>query len=119
MNSLRRGIAGGISLLIYALITLLSSLPSGSLPSGVPDFIPHASEFFLLGFFFIQVFPAPGRRPTMAVALLLLAGLGLLDEWHQLFVPGRVFSLLDWLYDISGALAGLAAFLVLSRHSNK
>ena len=102
MNSRQRLVAAGISLLIYALIFLLSSLPARSLPSGIPDWMPHGGEYFLLGFFFIQAWARPRRAATVAAALFLLAGLGLLDEWHQWFVPGRVFSLLDWLYDMVG-----------------
>jgi len=115
VNSRGRLLAGGISFLIYALITLLSSLPARSLPSGIPDFIPHGVEFFLLAFFLIQAFSAPRRWPSMAAALLLLASLGLLDEVHQLAVPGRVFSWLDLLYDLLGSLAGLLAHRLLAK----
>jgi len=115
MDRRRRTLAGGSALLIYGLIFLMSSQPAASLPSGIPDVIPHVAEFALLAFFFVQAFAAPRRRPTLAAAFLLLALLGLLDEWHQLFVPGRVCSLLDWLYDLSGALAGMAVFLVLAK----
>jgi VanZ family protein len=107
--------AGALSLLIYLGIFLFSSLPAASLPSTVPDFIPHFLEFFTLAFFFIQVFPAPRSRFSLVAALLALAGLGLLDELHQLAVPGRICSLLDWFYDTAGALAGLAAFVILEK----
>ena len=100
-------------MLIYLVIFLLSSQPAGSLPANIPDFIPHFLEYFALALFFIQVFPKPGRWSCLACAFLALAAMGLLDEWHQLAVPSRVFSLLDWLYDMAGALAGLATFRML------
>lgn len=106
-------------MLIYLVIFLLSSQPAGSLPKHVPDFIPHFLEYFALALFFIQVFPKPGRWSCLASALLALAVMGLLDEWHQLSVPGRFFSLLDWLYDMVGALAGLAALRILGKRLNK
>ena len=106
MRFSRRILAAAVSLLIYAGIFLMSSLPAGSLPSGIPDFIPHGSEYALLAFFFIQVFPAPRRFSILATAFLLLALLGLLDEWHQLSTPGRLFSLLDLLYDVLGSAVG-------------
>ncbi len=115
MNSRARVAAGVISMLIYLVIFLLSSLPAASLPSHIPDFIPHFLEYFALAFFFIQVFPNPGRGSVLAAAFLALAILGILDEWHQLSVPGRVFSLLDWVWDMLGDLAGLAAFLMLNK----
>lgn len=119
MKSRKRAVAAGVSLLIYSFISLLSSLPARSLPSGIPDWIPHGGEYFLLAFFFIQAWARPRRATTLAAALMLLAGLGLLDEWHQLFVPGRVFSLLDWLYDVIGAAAGMIVYLAFARHGNK
>lgn len=119
MNSRQRLFAAGISLLIYASISLLSSLPARSLPSGIPDFIPHGIEYALLGFFFIQAFSAPRRPATLALAITLLALLGLLDEWHQLFVPGRFFSLLDWLYDMLGTAAGMTAFVLFVTHKSE
>lgn len=115
MNSRGRFAAGGISLLIYAVIFLLSSLPAASLPSHIPDFIPHCLEYFALAFFFIQAWARPGRARTMALAFVLLSVLGILDEWHQFSVPGRVFSLLDWVYDMLGGLAGLAFFVLRER----
>lgn len=110
-----RPVAAAAALLIYAGIFLMSSLPAGSLPSGIPDFIPHGIEYALLAFFFIQMFPAPSRFSFLAVAWLLLALLGLLDEWHQLAAPGRVFSLLDLLWDMLGSAAGMAVYLVIAR----
>ena len=111
----RQTFAAAVSLLIYVAIFLMSSLPAGSLPSGIPDFIPHGIEFAGLAFFFIQLFAAPRRFSTLAAAFLLLALLGLLDEYHQLSTPGRVFSLLDLLYDMLGSAAGMAAYLVLAK----
>lgn len=111
----RRILAAAVSLLIYAVIFYLSTLPPSKLPSGIPDFIPHGIEYALLGFFFIQVFAGPRRPATLALALLLLVLLGLLDEWHQLSTPGRVFSLLDVLYDAAGAAVGLGGFVWFSR----
>jgi VanZ family protein len=113
MKPSKRIIAAGISLLVYALISLLSSIHGESLPSGIPDWIPHCGEYFLLAFFFIQAWARPRRVATMAATLFILAALGLLDEWHQRSVPGRVFSLLDLAFDTAGALAGMAAYRVL------
>jgi VanZ family protein len=110
----RRRRALAATLLVYAAIFALSALPSSQLPSGVPDLLPHAAEYALLSFFLVQAFAAPRSRTALASALLLSALLGLLDEAHQLWTPGRVFSWLDVLYDAMGAMIGLAVFLILS-----
>jgi VanZ family protein len=115
MGIRNRVVAGGISLLIYAVISLLSSLPAKSLPSGVPDFIPHFLEYFLLAYFLLQVFSSPRHAGPVMAAALLLAVLGFLDEWHQRSVPGRFFSRQDLLVDMLGAAAGMAVLALLSR----
>lgn len=111
----RRARALAASLIVYAAIFALSSLPPSRLPSGIPDILPHAGEFALLAFLLVQAFAAPRRLPAPAAAFLLVVLLGLLDEAHQLATPGRVFSLLDVLYDVMGAMIGLAVYLLLSR----
>ena len=111
----RRILSAVITLLVYAVIFFMSSLPPSRLPSGLPDVIPHVGVYALLAFFLVQVFPAPRRRPALAAAFLLTLLLGLLDEAHQLSTPGRVFSWLDVLYDAAGAALGLAAFTLFTK----
>jgi len=41
------------------------------------------------------------------LALILTIGYGLLDEWHQTFVPGRYGSFTDAGYNVIGAVVGL------------
>lgn len=115
----RRILAAAASLIVYAVIFWLSSLPPSELPSGIPDVIPHVGEYALLAFFLVQVFPAPRRRPALAAAFLLALLLGLLDECHQLSTQGRLFTWLDVLYDAGGAGLGLAGFAWLSREKEK
>ena len=38
---------------------------------------------------------------------------GIIDEVHQLFIPGRMAEILDWLADVGGALIGILLVLVL------
>lgn len=44
------------------------------------------------------------------LALILTLGYGLLDEWHQTFVPGRHGSLTDVSFDVIGAVVGLLIY---------
>jgi hypothetical protein len=44
------------------------------------------------------------------LALILTLGYGLLDEWHQTFVPGRFGSLTDVGFDLTGAIIGLLIY---------
>jgi VanZ family protein len=55
-----------------------------------------------------------GRACLIAIACA--SAYGVTDEFHQLFVPGRMCDPLDWATDTCGAsLGSLIAFLVLRR----
>jgi VanZ family protein len=49
-------------------------------------------------------------------AFALTTGYGLLDEFHQSFVPGRTPDVLDLICDALGALVGLWLWVRLQRH---
>jgi VanZ family protein len=113
----RQKTAALFSLLLYLGIFMLSSLPGSALPANIPDIIPHFCEYAVLAFFFIQITTDPLHLRAMAIALAWLVLLGLLDELHQAFVPGRFCSSKDLLVDTIGSICGLAAYLALRRWS--
>lgn len=45
--------------------------------------------------------------PRLAAAIGALALFAALDELHQVLIPGRSASVLDWLADAAGLVAGL------------
>jgi VanZ family protein len=102
-------------LLIYALIFALSTLPASALPSGIPDFIPHFIEYGLLSFFIARAFS--GRIDMAKVALIIVISmiLGILDEFHQSFVPGRFCSVADLLVDFAGICAAVFLYSRIKR----
>ncbi len=78
----------------------------------------HLLEYAVLGglSFRAVVWQSPAGLRSGAAALGLAAAYALLDEAHQLFVPGRTFQLFDLALDVSGAfLGGLAAWLLRLR----
>ena len=94
----------------YGLIFYMSSRQVSQLPSGIPDVIPHFIEFFVLAFLYMRGLKVRTTR-ILLKGMLFLAALAILDEIHQLYVPTRVFSLLDILYDLSGIAAGLLCYI--------
>ena len=67
---------------------------------------------------FLSDQPDPGTRVgPRALALILGVPLlyGIVDEWHQSFVPGRDASLRDVVADAVGAAVGIAAHVALTR----
>ena len=61
---------------------------------------------------------APGAaRHVLLIAVGAIYGL--LDEWHQLYVPGRAFDWLDWGADVVGVVVGYGTtHLLLGRNTN-
>ncbi|MFO0944389.1 MAG: VanZ family protein [Planctomycetota bacterium] len=75
------------------LLRLMNATPGG-------DKIAHAIAYAVLAFLLTRGF---GHR-GWGIAITVLYGL--LDEYHQSFVPGRDAGLADWLADSLGAVVG-------------
>ncbi len=84
----------------------------------------HFTEFAILGFLlFIAIFPS-SRTVIKAGIMSQLIGMGyaVLDEVHQLFVPGRSCQVTDMLIDSCGVLFAVLlsyAFVMLKRVLHK
>ena len=103
------------------LLFLLSSIPGEDL-----DFIPpifgwdKVGHFILYGILGVLVFRAlSDRRSAFGLAVLLCVAYGLLDEIHQIFVPGRTPSIWDLTADAIGATAGIQLLLIRIRRAGQ
>lgn len=96
--------------MIFALSST-SRLPS--LPAGMNDTVAHVLEYFGLGALLVRALARgtrAGVRPAALVGAILVAALlGLSDEAHQLFVPGREFDVRDLAADTLGAAGAAGA----------
>ncbi len=100
-----------------ATLFVLSSL-SKTLPDGGPE-IPHIDKVLHFGYFFGGGFILgtycllrSGTGASFArrflLPLAIFAVLGILDEYHQTFTPGRSGNdPFDWLADVLGAGTGI------------
>ena len=75
----------------------------------------HMAEYALLFWLFLHALRVSGVRHPGLTALLLTAAYASTDEFHQLFVAGRLGRLSDVLIDIAGAGFGWGAALVFER----
>jgi len=72
----------------------------------VSDKVVHGCLYGVLGMTLAWGwYRAPGSLPH-AVLIVIGAVYGLTDEWHQLFVPGRVADAGDWFADVVGLVTG-------------
>ena len=101
-------VTGAWALLIF----LLSSIPGKDLEFIPPiwgwDKLAHMTVYGILG---VLVFRSLGyRKRAFGLVIILCVAYGLLDEFHQVFVPGRTPSLADLAADTIGSTAGLLLF---------
>jgi VanZ family protein len=100
-----------VPLAYMAGVFFLSSLPGSQLrrlglPSALLDF-GHIPLFAGLAWATLWAVLGPAALRVVWVASLCLA-FGVLDEWHQTFVPGRSFSGWDLAADSLGIGIGMA-----------
>lgn len=85
----------------------------------VPDWLAHGIEYAAGGFLAWGTFR--GRRPlaSWGLALGFVLARGVLDEWHQSFVPGRSPEVADVLADLVGGFAGTLAHAAWDRRAGR
>ena len=101
-------------LVIYWIILLiLTSLPSGmAVTVDISDKINHFGAYGLLSVLLFLTMKFQMKYPFLKknaiwLTVLIASSYGILDELHQMLVPGRSAEFLDWLADFSGSLLGV------------
>lgn len=102
--------------LYAALIFSFSSLPGQYVPCLFPqaDKIYHFSEYLPFGILVARAFASTGKFKTVdcfMVSLFVIVLYAFSDEFHQLFVPARVFDVFDMFSDAAGAAFGSIIYL--------
>jgi VanZ family protein len=101
----------GPVIVYMAIIFSLSSQSSVPVGPQVSDKLLHFVAYLGLAVVVVRAvgrgLPARVGLVTAIAAWALTAGYGLLDEVHQMFVPGRVAAVDDLVADAVGALAGI------------
>lgn len=102
------------SLIIYWVILLsATSIPADSVPTtGVSDKIEHFLAYFILTILlsstlFYQNKFTNLKKHYLLSSFIIASVYGIIDELHQLLVPGRSCELLDWLSDAGGVILGI------------
>jgi len=95
---------------IYFVSALSGQDAARLMPFRVPDYVLHGAEFAGLALLWYLVFTRTWNfeaGKARWLALGIAAVYGLLDEYHQSFVPGREPSVADWIADVAGAAAAV------------
>ena len=104
-----------LPVLLYGGLIFIVSSQQVYLSEGT-DKVIHVVEYALMGFLVTRaVFLTWNLSKPLGILLgtLLGAGLGVFDEFHQWFVPGRNASVGDGIADLAGATLGAFIFVYL------
>lgn len=107
--------------IIWAVLILIgSSIPDLSAPGlgfTMADKIVHFAEYFILGLLAARAVSTFYEEPLkiLWISSALTSGYGILDELHQLLVPGRTTEGLDMVADILGSILAVALYVGLLR----
>jgi VanZ family protein len=113
---------GGPVLVYAGLIFFLSS--QSQFPEELPSFfgfdkVAHFVEYYIFGWLLYRWFSSPdrvwGRRGVLFMTLFVGICYAVGDEWHQSFVPGRVASFFDALFDAAGIAVAAATYPFIFR----
>ncbi len=102
--------------LYWVTIFVGTHLPSSAVPRlHLSDKVFHVGAFAGLAFLLAWAIPKTIRGMTHHFLIVAAIGCGyaILDEWTQLFVPGRVSDLYDCIADFIGVALGFAVYVVL------
>lgn len=98
------------------MIAIVSSIPNLSTPRiglTMTDKVAHFIEYFILGLLTSRALRAFVKKPmsNFWISSALAACYGILDELHQLIIPGRSTEATDMVADILGALLASAIYV--------
>ena len=109
-----------LPLIFYWIILFtLTTLPTESVPSvGVSDKVEHLLAYFVLSIllYLTLLFQRKSvllKNYAMLFTILIVFAYGIIDELHQLMIPGRSCELLDFLADMIGGIIGIIIVKIL------
>jgi len=80
----------------------------------------HIPLFGLLAYLWLNALTknrCPAKK-KLIIAIIITLSYGLLDEFHQSFIPGRYASLSDIILNIIGIITGVVIYFQLQRRIN-
>lgn len=97
-----------------AVLFLLSALPAvGGFRVPYGDKLAHLLLYAVLGATLAWGWSRAGGRISHLLLLVIGALYGMTDEWHQLYVPGRIPDPADWFADVTGLVLGYGTTVAL------
>lgn len=109
----------------WIILFILTSLPTGmALTTDFSDKVNHFGAYGLLSVLLylnlkIQDKYKLLRKNAGTFTIIIASIYGMLDELHQMFVPGRSAEFWDWLADFSGSVVAVLILNIWYNYQNK
>jgi len=100
---------GCVAAAFFMAAVLFVGAPKIGIVNSVPSLVHKVEHFFYYGAMAFLIACAVGRQ-RIWIPLLIVPLIGALDEWHQLSVPGRNGSPIDWAVDVFGVVVAVWVF---------
>jgi VanZ family protein len=101
--------------IVIFLVSSISSFPAVSTGFDL-SIVYHFGVFFMFTFFLtLTLTNKKPDRKTITIILLISLAYALSDEFHQLFVPGRVADVKDLLTDFIGSICSVLAIKLIEK----
>lgn len=97
----------------WIVIFILTSIPAESVPTvGISDKLQHLLAYCVLAMLLYLTLIIQNKFPLLkrnaiTFSIIILIGYGVLDELHQLLIPGRSGEVMDVVADVVGGIIGL------------
>jgi len=99
--------------LYWCVLLVLTSIPGKYAPNiGVSDKIEHSGAYLVLAvlvnftYMFQRKIPEFYKKPVI-FTFFTIVFYGLVDEIHQMFIPGRMADVRDLIADVIGGIVGI------------
>jgi len=80
------------------------------------DYVKHSFEYFILSLLVYRAVSNHKVKINSEILTVILSGVyAISDEVHQLFIPGRQFSLLDILADLIGIIIAIISYRIIKK----
>lgn len=81
--------------------------------------IAHFSIYFILGIIVYLIISTYNIKNKVLISIIICCMFGCLDEFHQVFIPGRTARVYDCIIDTIGGMCGIYLLVILKKIRQK
>jgi len=110
-----------IEIFWFSSLTETTIISTGKPVASINAIVYHFSVFFLLTFFLLSSIKTKSKIKIKSLLITAIISIlyAILDEFHQIFVPGRDGSIRDFMTDTIGIFFAVLIYFYISKKSKQ